>query len=219
MQLGKRYDARHYSPRYNPWDQRLCLVPDGDFFRAIRAGKADVVTDGIVRFTPTGLLLQSGQVLDADVIVTATGLKVQLFGGMRVVVDGVEQDPGRTLAYKGMMYSGIPNLASAFGYTNASWTLKSELTARYVCRLLRYMDQRDLQWCAPQPRPGDAPAAPAIDFSSGYVQRAVALLPKQGARQPWKNYQNYFQDLLALKYTSVNDGVMRFGRAGAPSLE
>jgi monooxygenase len=212
-ELGPTYDiARHFSPRYNPWDQRLCLVPDADLFASIRSGKASVVTDQIASFTATGLLLQSGQELPADIIVTATGLKVQLLGGMHVVVDGAPINLTRSLTYKGMMYSDVPNLASAFGYTNASWTLKSDLTAEYVCRLLNYMDTRGYAWCAPRRRDPSITEEPAINFTSGYIQRASEILPKQGSRKPWKLNQNYFLDMLALRFASVDDGTMEFAR-------
>ncbi|SNS64866.1 Predicted flavoprotein CzcO associated with the cation diffusion facilitator CzcD [Noviherbaspirillum humi] len=212
-QLAAHYEARHFTPSYNPWEQRLCLVPDGDFFRAMRDGKASIVTDEIERFTPTGLLLRSGQRLEADIIVTATGLRLQLFGGMKVSVDGVEKNVAESLVYKGMMYSGIPNLASAFGYVNASWTLRCELTAEYVCRLLRHMERRQLHWCMPQRPTGSMPERPVLDLSSGYVRRGADVLPRQGARQPWRAYQNYLRDRLAMRFSRINDGTMRFGRA------
>ncbi|HTN65576.1 MAG TPA: NAD(P)/FAD-dependent oxidoreductase [Burkholderiaceae bacterium] len=216
MHLGSDYDiGRHFTPSYNPWEQRLCLVPDADLFKAIRSKKASIVTDEIASFSKTGLTLRSGQQLEADLIVTATGLSVRLFGGMKIIVDGVEQDVSQTLSYKGMMFSGIPNLASAFGYTNASWTLKCELTVKYVCRLLKYMDQHALQSCVPS-RPGAGLAElPALDFSSGYVLRANKLLPRQGVKAPWKLHQNYFVDYIAMTFSAVDDGVMRFGQRGA----
>jgi monooxygenase len=211
--LGPEYDVeKHFSPRYNPWDQRLCLIPDADLFSAIRAGKASVVTDEITTFTEKGVRLQSGDELQADIIVTATGLKVKLLGGMQVVVDGAVICPSRAMTYKGMMYSEIPNLASAFGYTNASWTLKADLTAEYVCRLLNHMDARGYDYCTPRRRDPSIAEEPAINFTSGYIQRASDILPKQGSKKPWKLHQNYALDLLNLRFARVDDGTMEFTR-------
>lgn len=217
--LGPAYDvATHFTPHYKPWDQRLCLVPDADLFEAIKAGKASVVTDHIAAFTERGIRLRSGQELAADIIVTATGLVMELLSGVELVVDGVPVQPGQTLSYKGMMCSDVPNFALALGYTNASWTLKCELTARYVCRLLRYMDRHGYTHCTPR-RPAHAiPEVPALSFTSGYVQRALPTLPRQGTRAPWKLYQNYVLDLLALRFGTLNDGALEFrhgGRGGA----
>ena len=215
-QLGPDYDVdKHFTPNYNPWDQRLCLVPDADLFAAIRAGKASVVTDEIEAFTETGLLLRSGKRLDADIIVTATGLRVKLMGGMEVAVDGVPVDLSKTLIYKGMMYSDIPNLASAFGYANASWTLKCELTSNYLCRLLNYMNARGFDWCAPRRNDPSIVEEPSLPLTSGYVERARHLMPKQGSKRPWKLYQNYLKDLTLMRFGSVNDGTMEFGRIGS----
>ena len=211
--LGAEYDVqKHFSPRYNPWDQRLCLIPDADLFLAIRAGKASVVTDEIANFTEKGLCLTSGNELEADVIVTATGLKLKLLGGMQVLVDGVEATPARAMTYKGMMYSDIPNLASAFGYTNASWTLKADLTAEYVCRLLNHMAARGYDYCTPRRRDPSITEEPAINFTSGYIQRAFDVLPKQGSKKPWRLHQNYALDLLDLRFARVDDGTMEFTR-------
>lgn len=212
-QLGPDYDLdTHFTPRYNPWDQRLCIAPDGDLFTAIKLGKASVVTDEIEMFTETGIRLRSGQELAADVIVTATGLALKLMGGAQLVVDDVPVDLSGAMSYKGMMYSNIPNLASAFGYTNASWTLKCELTAQYVCRLLNYMDRRGYKQCTPrQPDPTITPE-PLLSFTSGYVQRAADTLPHQGSKKPWKLYQNYLLDLITLRFGAVNDGTMEFKR-------
>jgi len=211
--LGPEYDvAKHFTPRYNPWDQRLCLIPDADLFRSIREEKASVVTDEIETFTEKGLLLRSGQELEADIIVTATGLKVQLMGGMEISVDGKQVNLSHTMAYKGMMYSDIPNLASSFGYTNASWTLKSDLTAEYVCRLLRHMDAHGYNTCTPRKRDTSIAEESAIDFSSGYIQRAKDVLPKQGSQRPWRLHQNYALDLLEFRFASVEDGTIEFGR-------
>jgi cation diffusion facilitator CzcD-associated flavoprotein CzcO len=212
--LGPDYDvAKHFTPRYNPWDQRLCFIPDEDLFRVIRSGKASVVTDEIEIFTERGLRLRSGEELEADIIVTATGLKVQLMGGMEVWVDGARVTLSRAMSYKGMMYSDVPNLASSFGYTNASWTLKSDLTAEYVCRLLKHMDAGGYARCTPRKRDESIAEEPAIDFSSGYIQRANDVLPKQGSKRPWKLHQNYALDLLEFRFASVDDGTMEFARA------
>ena len=214
-QLGPDYDVdKHFTPHYNPWDQRLCLVPDADLFAAIRTGKASVVTDEIESFTETGLLLRSGEKLDADIIVTATGLQVRLMGGMEIGVDSRAVDLAKTLTYKGMMFSDIPNLASAFGYANASWTLKCELTSNYLCRLLNYMDAQGYDWCAPRRRDGSITEEPSLPLTSGYVERARHLMPKQGSKRPWKLYQNYLMDLTLMRFGSVNDGTMEFGRIG-----
>jgi cation diffusion facilitator CzcD-associated flavoprotein CzcO len=213
-QLPPDYDvATHFTPAYNPWDQRLCLVPDADLFEAIRAGSASVVTDRIARFDAAGIQLASGARLDADVIVTATGLELQLMSGLAVSVDGAGVNLPETFSYKGMMYSGVPNLASTFGYTNASWTLKADLTAEYLCRLLRHMDRRGYTECRPI---ADGPIEPVpwLDFTSGYVQRALSRLPRQGTRAPWRVYQNYALDLLAFRFGRLEDGVMRFSRPG-----
>ncbi|HEY2070165.1 MAG TPA: NAD(P)/FAD-dependent oxidoreductase [Rhizomicrobium sp.] len=219
-QLGPDYDvATNFTPRYNPWDQRLCLVPDNDLFEAIKSGKTDIVTDQIERFTPDGITLKSGKTLEADIIVTATGLKLELLGGLDVTVDGERRNLSRSMTYKGMMYSDVPNLASSFGYTNASWTLKCDLTCEYVCRILNYMDRHGWQSATPR-RDASVEEAPWLDFSSGYVQRAAEVLPRQGTKTPWKLYQNYARDLLALRYGKVNDGVLEFSKAtGAARVE
>ncbi len=209
--LGPDYDiATHFTPRYNPWDQRLCLVPDGDLFAALKAGRASMVTDRIDRFTPGGIRLESGGELEADLIVTATGLDLQVLGGVALDVDGVPVDPAATFNYKGMMYSDVPNLASSFGYTNASWTLKCDLTCEYVCRLLNHMERRGWRQCTPRNTDPALVAEPWLDFSSGYVQRSIGNFPKQGSRAPWRLYQNYARDLMSLRFGSVVDGVMEF---------
>lgn len=207
--------APHFTPAYRPWDQRLCLVPDGDLFEAIRAGRASVVTDHVEGFTETGLALRSGARLDADLVVTATGLQLKFFGGIEVEVDGARVDPSRLLVYKGMMCSDVPNCAFASGYTNASWTLKCDLTAAYVCRLLQHMDAHGYARCCPR-RPGpDVREAPLIDFSSGYVQRSIDQLPKQGSAAPWRLYQNYALDRVMLERLRVDDPAMEFARAAS----
>jgi cation diffusion facilitator CzcD-associated flavoprotein CzcO len=212
-ELGAEYDVnKHFSPRYNPWDQRLCLVPDADLFAAIRAGKASIVTDEIDTFTEAGLRLRSGEELLADIIVTATGLRLKLLGGMQIIVDGKPVDMSRTLGYKGVMFSDVPNLASAFGYTNASWTLKADLTAAYICRLLNYMDEKGFAACTPRRRDSDIVEEPMVNFTSGYFLRASAILPKQGSKKPWKLNQNYALDTLSLRLGKVDDGTMEFTR-------
>ena len=213
MALGPDYDVKkHFTPRYNPWDQRLCLVPDGDLFEAIKSGKASVVTDEIERFTATGLKLKSGEALDADIIVTATGLNLQVLGGLKLSVDGAPVDMAKTLNYKGLMYSGIPNLASSFGYTNASWTLKCDLTCEYVCRLLNHMKKNGIAQCTPRNSDASVTEEPWVDFSSSYFARSLHLFPKQGSKAPWKLYQNYPKDILMLRFGRVDDGVLQFAR-------
>ena len=215
--LGPDYDvAKHFTPRYNPWDQRLCLVPDGDLFRAIRKGKAAIVTDEIESFTESGLRLKSGEELPADIIVTATGLNLKLLGGIEIMVDGARVEPVKALSYKGMMYSEIPNLASAFGYTNASWTLKVDLTGEYLCRLLNYMDAKGYAYCTPKRRDASITEEPAITLTSGYLRRSSEMLPRQGSKKPWKLHQNYALDLMALRFGLVNDGTMEFTRLPQP---
>jgi cation diffusion facilitator CzcD-associated flavoprotein CzcO len=210
-QLGPDYDVEtHFTPSYNPWDQRLCLVPDADMFQAIKAGTASVVTDHIEAFDETGIRLKSGARLDADVIVTATGLNLQVMNGLELTVDGRRIEPGKTLSYKGMMYEGVPNLASAFGYTNASWTLKCDLTCEYVTRLLNHMKRTGLRQATPRNTDPDIGTAPWLDFSSGYVTRAMDKFPKQGTKAPWKLHQNYALDLMSLRYAKLDDGVMQF---------
>ena len=213
--LGPEADIdKHFTPRYRPWDQRLCLLPDGDFFRALRGGKASVVTDEIEQFSETGLKLKSGTDLPADLVVTATGLELQVLGGVQLSVDGRPVDLARTVSYKAMMYSGVPNLASSMGYTNASWTLKCDLTCEYVCRLLNHMHKTGLRQCTPTLHDASMPLEPWSDFSSGYIQRAAHLFPKRGTVAPWKLKQNYIHDLLTLRHGRVDDGAMRFSNPG-----
>ena len=212
-QLGPDFDVgKHLTPRYKPWDQRLCIVPNGDLFKAIRAGKASIVTDEIDSFTSTGLRLRSGELLNADIIVTATGLKLKLLGGATITVDGKPINLGDTVSYKGMMSSGVPNLASTFGYTNASWTLKAELVAKYVARLLHHMQVNGFDTCVPTLDSQDAGTQPAVDLTSGYIQRSAALLPRQGLHKPWIYHQNYAFDLAAFRFGKLEDGAMRFER-------
>jgi monooxygenase len=217
-ELGPDYDvATHFTPAYNPWDQRVCLVPDGDLFEAIREGRASVATGAIETFTETGIRLTSGEDLPADIVVTATGLKVNLLGEAEVVVDGVRQDLSKAITYKAIMFSGVPNLAYVFGYTNASWTLKADLAADYVCRLINHMDAKGYAAATPVPGPEVQPV-PFLDFTSGYVQRALAALPKQGDRAPWRLHQNYALDLVTLRRGKIEDGALRFTPKNPPSF-
>jgi cation diffusion facilitator CzcD-associated flavoprotein CzcO len=221
QQLGPDYDvAKHFTPTYNPWDQRLCLVPDSDLFEAIKANTASVVTDHIESFTETGIKLKSGEELSADIVVSATGLKLEVLNGIQFTVDGRKVDASQTLGYKGMMYDGVPNLASSFGYTNASWTLKCDLTCEYVCRLLNHMDERGYTQCTPRIGASTFETQPFIDLKSGYVQRSIDKFPKQGLTSPWRLYQNYARDIVMLRYGSLEDQAMEFSTAtGAPRSE
>ncbi len=218
-ELGPDYDVdTHFTPSYNPWDQRLCLVPNSDLFETIRAGRASVVTDTIDTFTETGIKLTSGDELEADIIITATGLQMVTLGEMDFVVDGDPVDFSQTWTYKGFAYSDVPNLASSFGYINASWTLRADLICEYVCRLLNHMEKTGTVQCTPRLRPSDRsmPERPWIDdFSSGYMQRMMHRLPKQGNHEPWINPQNYGRDRKMFKKSPVADGVMQFTRATA----
>ena len=219
LELGADYDiAKHFTPNYNPWDQRLCLVPNGDFFKSMREGKASVVTDHIASFTETGIQLASGEHLDADIIVTATGLELVTLGEMDFFVDGNQVDFAKTWTYKGFAYSDIPNMASTFGYINASWTLRSDLTAEYVCRLLNHMRKKGVVQCTPRLREQDhnMKERPWIDgFSSGYMQRMMHRMPRQGDHEPWINPQNYRRDKKMFKHSPIDDGVMQFSKQSA----
>jgi cation diffusion facilitator CzcD-associated flavoprotein CzcO len=206
--------AAHFTPTYNPWDQRVCFVPDGDLFKSIRDGSASVVTDHIETFTETGIRLKSGLELPADLIVTATGLNLKFLGGLALTVDGKQIEPAKTMAYKGMMASDVPNMALAIGYTNASWTLKCELTCEYVCRLLNYMDANGYDRCVPIRKDPSLKEEPLLDFTSGYVQRSMHKFPRQGTFAPWRVYQNYALDRWMLKRGRVDDGVMEFTKSG-----
>lgn len=218
-QLPEGYDVeKHFGPSYGPWDQRLCVVPDGDLFTAISAGRASVVTDRIARFVPEGVLLESGELVEADVIVTATGLELLLMGGCELSVDGVPVDPPSTVAYKGMMLTGLPNFAFAIGYTNASWTLKCDLVSRYVCRLLAFMQEHGYDTVTPVP-PSDPARLPLIDLSSGYIQRAIDTLPRQGSTAPWRLFQNYRKDVRLLTRGPLEDAGVRFSRRARTASE
>lgn len=209
-QLGDQYQEQNFDPTYHPWDQRLCFVPDNDLFSAIKKGNAGIVTDGINTFTETGIALKSGQHLNADIIVTATGLQLQLFGGMKILINGQPADFKNSHAYKGVMLSGIPNFAIAIGYTNASWTLKAELNCRFVTRLLNHMKKHEHHVCTPQYDPSLGASEPLMDFNSGYIKRAEDFLPKQGAKAPWKVYQNYIRDIFSLKHPDVKDRYLHY---------
>ena len=216
-QLPPDYDVdTHFKPRYNPWDQRVCLVPDGDLFEAINAGRASVVTDHIDTFTEGGLRLQSGAELEADLIVTATGLNLLTLGGTELAVDGRDIELSETMSYKGMMLGGVPNLAMAFGYTNASWTLKCDLTCEFVCRLLKHMDEHGYASCTPRNDDPSITEEPFIDFSSSYVLRSIDQFPRQGSKAPWRLHQNYALDILSLRYGALDDGAMKFSRLASP---
>jgi monooxygenase len=196
--------ANDFTPRYNPWDQRVCLVPDGDLFRTMRDGKAHVVTGVIERFTPTGIRLVDGTELAADIIVTATGLQLQMLGGMETIVDGEKIETGNTVLHKGCMLTGVPNLGMWFGYTNASWTLKADLTSQYMCRMLRHLDATNQRSVMADPKAVQATES-FVDFSSGYFSRVQHLLPKQGAEVPWKLHQNYMADVKLLRKGKIVD--------------
>jgi monooxygenase len=214
-QLPPDFDIdTHFKPSYNPWDQRMCLVPNGDLFESISAGRTSIVTDEVERFTESGIKLASGAELDADLIVTATGLNLLALGGMEIALDGTPVSIPETMSYKGMMLGGVPNLAIAIGYTNASWTLKCDLTCEYVCRLLNHMTARGYAYCVARNRDPSIVGKPFIDFSSGYVQRSIDKFPKQGSKPPWRLYQNYALDILTLRFRPIEDGVLEFAPQG-----
>jgi len=210
------YVDEHFTPAYQPWDQRLCIVPDGDLFEAIKAGTASVVTDHIDRFVPEGIRLRSGRTLAAEVVVSATGLSLKLIGGVTLTVDGRTVDPGQRVAYRGLMLSGVPNFAYCIGYTNASWTLRADLSHRYVCRLLTYLDKNGYASATPRETPGNR--RPLLDLTSGYVQRALDSFPRQGDKDPWTVRQNYLLDVLTTPRADLRRD-MTFTRRTAPVLE
>jgi len=214
--LPEGYDIHpHFNPRYGPWTQRVCLVPDGDLFDVLASGDASIVTDGIEAFTETGLKLMSGEELEADLVITATGLNLLAMGGLELAVDGEQIDVSETVGYKGMMFSGIPNLAIALGYTNASWTLKCDLICEYVCRLLNHMDEHGYHQCTPRRPDASVEIQPFIDLTSGYVLRAIDQFPKQGSRPPWRMFQNYPRDILLIRRGDLEDEGIEFTRAPA----
>ena len=212
---GKVDVDTHFNPKYNPWDQRLCLVPDSDLFRSLRRGTSSVVTDHIQRFTKTGIKLESGDLLKADIVVTATGLELLPMGGMEIEVDGKTMVLPDTLGYRGMMLSDIPNFVLAAGYTNASWTLKCDLTSEYVCRMLNHMDKKGFAYCVPRNRDPAMERVSFLDLASGYVDRSIDRFPKQGLKSPWKLYQNYLLDILSLRFGAMNDKELEYGKVKA----
>ena len=215
-QLPAGYDVEtHFHPRYAPWDQRLCVVPDGDLFKAIRDGKASVETGEIETWVEDGIRLKSGKTLKADIIVTATGLHLEAMGGAKASVDGRPVDLGRTFTYRGFAVSGLPNLAFVFGYTNSSWTLRADLISQYVCRLINYMDKKGYAIAAPVNKDETLKEEPFLNLSSGYILRAAGRLPKQGDKAPWRNPQSYFRDIFTLRHGRLDDGVMTFSKVSA----
>jgi len=215
-QLPAGYDVdTHFKPTYNPWDQRLCLVPDGDLFQAIRDGRASVATDRIATFTEDGLRLESGAELAADIVVTATGLQLLAFGGTELAVDGRPVRLPETMAYKGMMLSGVPNFAFTIGYTNASWTLKADLVSEFTCRLLKHMDAHGYDTCVPVNDDPSVTGQPLLDFQAGYVLRSIDQFPRAGSRAPWRLGTSYAHDVVTLRHGKIDDGSMRFSRAAA----
>jgi cation diffusion facilitator CzcD-associated flavoprotein CzcO len=211
QELGRDFDvATHFTPRYNPWQERLCLVPDSDFFASMREGKVEIVTDQIERFTPTGVRLVSGRTLEADLVVTATGLQLQFAGGAAMTVDGEPIETGQRVLYKGAMLHGVPNLVTVFGYTNASWTLRADLLSDYFCRLIRYMDRHGYVEARPAGPAPEMPLRPAVNLQSGYFRRSDHLIPREGDRGPWTNPQNYLRDLIRFRLSPIADGVLSF---------
>ena len=210
-ELGSDYDIKkHFTPSYKPWDQRMCLVPDSDLFSVIKKSKASVITDKVKEFISDGILLESGERITADIIVTATGIELNSLNDINVTVDNAKVNAHERLTYKGMMLSGVPNFALSFGYVNASWTLRADLTCEYVCRLINLMDKKGVACCAPVDDPSAYGNDDLIDFTSGYVQRGLHLMPKQGNKAPWKNYQNYLKDIFAVRLFSIKDSNLNF---------
>lgn len=209
--LGHDYDVdKHFTPNYNPWDQRMCLVPNGDLFKSIRKKQTSVVTDTIDKFTSTGIKLKSGKTLAADLIVTATGLNLEICSNINLKVDGQDINLPDTVTYKGMMFSGVPNLVSTFGYTNASWTLGADLTSEYVCRLLNYMKKSSIKKCCPEANSKIENNDDWLNLTSGYIKRSKDIFPKQGKRSPWTNNQNFLKDIFQIRYGKINDGEIKF---------
>ncbi|MFO1391756.1 MAG: NAD(P)/FAD-dependent oxidoreductase [Agitococcus sp.] len=209
-QLGQDFDMSHFSPQYNPWDERLCAVPNGDLFKALRSGKGSVVTDHIDTFTEEGILLKSGKTLEADIIITATGLDIKLLGGVQLEKDGQPFDVTQKMIYKGAMLEDLPNSAMVFGYTNSSWTLKADIISEYVCNVLKHMDKTGKKYCVPINRDMNVEKTPFLDMHSGYIQRAASKIPRQGSKSPWRVYQNYPLDLALSRVNKLNDGVIKF---------
>src|SRR5688572_12234359 len=203
---------KHFTPSYYPWDQRVCLGPNGDIFESLCAGRASVVTDEIANFSEAGIELKSGQTLPADVIVTATGFTLKFMGGLALEIDGKQVSHSELITYKGMMLGDVPNLAYVIGYTNASWTLKCDLACEYVCRLLEHMERKGFRECRPRVDPADVQREPLLEFTSSYVKRASHELPQQGSRVPWRLYQNYALDRWLLHHAKLEDGAMEFSR-------
>jgi len=209
--LGNDYDVdKHFTPNYNPWDQRMCLVPNGDLFKSIRKKQTSVVTDTIDKFTSTGIKLESGKTLTADLIITATGLNLEICSNIKLKVDGEDINLPDTVTYKGMMFSGVPNLVSTFGYTNASWTLGADLTSEYVCRLLNYMKKSSIKKCCPEANSKIENNDDWLNLTSGYIKRSKDIFPKQGSRSPWTNNQNFLKDIFQIRYGKINDGEIKF---------
>ena len=209
-EMGDAYEHQHFDPKYDPWDQRLCVVPDGDFFKAVKGDRAEIVTDTIQEFTEKGILLGSGQELEADLIVTATGLKIQLLGGMSMEINGKEYQTAERHSYRGVLFSDMPNFGTAIGYTNASWTLKCDLNCHYFTRLINHMDQHGYSSCTPRFDENEFDSEPLLDFDAGYILRAANVMPKQGSRAPWKVYQNYIKDSKSLRNSSLDDPSLVF---------
>ena len=209
-EIGADYTDEHFTPSYNPWDQRICLVPDSDLFEAINNKKASVVTDTIDEFQTDGILLSSGKKIKADIIITATGIELNALNDINVTIDQLKVNPNERLTYKGMMLSGVPNFAISFGYVNASWTLRADLTCEYVCRLINLMDKKGVSCCEPVDDKTAHGDDELIDFSSGYIQRGLNKMPKQGNKSPWKNYQNYLKDIFAVRLFSIKDSNLNF---------
>ncbi len=213
--MGKNFDMKHFTPSYNPWDQRLCVVPDGDLFKALKKGEASIVTEHIDTFEAKGIRLKNGELLEADIVITATGLDLQILGGVGVEVDGRPIEIGDVLSYKGVMMSNIPNFAMVFGYTNASWTLKADLASEFVCRVINHMDQKGYATVVPDATGVSADGAPMFDLDAGYMKRAADRLPKQGPKAPWTIDNNYLADRPRLRKGEIEDGVLKFTRADA----
>lgn len=209
-QVGSKVDIKHFTPKYNPWDERLCAVPDGDLFKVIRKGKASVVTDQIETFTENGIQLKSGKHLDADLIITATGLNIQIMGGLSLEVDGAPFEISNKLYYKGLMLEDLPNFGMVIGYTNSSWTLKADMISQFVVRLLKHMDRKGLRQCTPRNHDQSMEVVPFLNLRSGYIQRAKDLVPRQGSKMPWKLYQNFVLDNVLIRLAKLEDGNLEF---------